>query len=139
MFIGREQELASLEQLYKSDKFEFAVIYGRRRVGTGSLQRHHHGHCGRDIPDVGDFREGRGEYQCMLRLYQKSDGTGAGKKRNAIRREGIPEISLYNCGSHVSLLVSVHPGKQFRDRTWGSRSGIPENRTEPAGFYGESI
>lgn len=24
MFIGRERELASLEQLYKSDKFEFA-------------------------------------------------------------------------------------------------------------------
>ena len=33
MFIGRERELASLERLYKSDKFEFAVVYGRRRVG----------------------------------------------------------------------------------------------------------
>ncbi len=37
MFIGREQELASLNKLYESDKFEFVVIYGRRRVGKTAL------------------------------------------------------------------------------------------------------
>ena len=37
MFIGRECELASLNKLYTSDKFEFAVIYGRRRVGKTAL------------------------------------------------------------------------------------------------------
>ncbi len=37
MFIGRETELAALERLYASDKFEFAVIYGRRRVGKTAL------------------------------------------------------------------------------------------------------
>ena len=37
MFIGREQELGTLHQLYHSDKFEFAVIYGRRRVGKTAL------------------------------------------------------------------------------------------------------
>lgn len=37
MFIGRERELASLERLYTSDRFEFAVIYGRRRVGKTAL------------------------------------------------------------------------------------------------------
>lgn len=37
MFIGRENELASLNNLYTSDKFEFAVIYGRRRVGKTAL------------------------------------------------------------------------------------------------------
>lgn len=37
MFIGRERELRSLEQLYASDKFEFAVLYGRRRVGKTAL------------------------------------------------------------------------------------------------------
>lgn len=30
LFIGREQELNALRRLYNSDKFEFAVIYGRR-------------------------------------------------------------------------------------------------------------
>lgn len=37
MFIGRERELDSLEKLYASGKFEFAVIYGRRRVGKTAL------------------------------------------------------------------------------------------------------
>ncbi len=37
MFIGRDKELNALEQFYKSDKFEFVVIYGRRRVGKTAL------------------------------------------------------------------------------------------------------
>ncbi len=37
MFIGREQEMASLNKLYTSEKFEFVVIYGRRRVGKTAL------------------------------------------------------------------------------------------------------
>ena len=37
MFIGREQELNTLNSLYNTDKFEFVVIYGRRRVGKTAL------------------------------------------------------------------------------------------------------
>lgn len=37
MFIGRDKELNALDKLYKSDKFEFTVIYGRRRVGKTAL------------------------------------------------------------------------------------------------------
>jgi AAA+ ATPase superfamily predicted ATPase len=37
MFIGREQELDLLETLHGSGKFEFLVLYGRRRVGKTSL------------------------------------------------------------------------------------------------------
>lgn len=37
MFIGRERELDALNKLYASDKFEFVVIYGRRRVGKTAL------------------------------------------------------------------------------------------------------
>lgn len=37
MFIGRDKELNALNKLYKSDKFEFVVIYGRRRVGKTAL------------------------------------------------------------------------------------------------------
>ena len=37
MFVGRERELAVLNQLYESEKFEFVVIYGRRRVGKTAL------------------------------------------------------------------------------------------------------
>ena len=37
MFIGRERELKKLNTLYKSNQFEFAVFYGRRRVGKTTL------------------------------------------------------------------------------------------------------
>lgn len=40
MFIGREKELSALERLYQSDKFEFVVVYGRRRVGKTALINH---------------------------------------------------------------------------------------------------
>ena len=37
MFIGRKRELEALEKLYLTDNFQFAVIYGRRRVGKTAL------------------------------------------------------------------------------------------------------
>ena len=37
MFVGRKQELATLERLYRSDAFQMPVVYGRRRVGKTSL------------------------------------------------------------------------------------------------------
>lgn len=37
MFIGREQELKKLNQMYHSEKPEVAIIYGRRRVGKTTL------------------------------------------------------------------------------------------------------
>jgi len=37
MFIGRQSELNELERLYKSDKFQCVVMYGRRRVGKTAL------------------------------------------------------------------------------------------------------
>ena len=40
MFIGREREWNSLNKLYHSGKFEFVVIYGRRRVGKTALINH---------------------------------------------------------------------------------------------------
>jgi len=39
MFYGRTSELIKLKEMYESDKFEFAVIYGRRRVGKTTLIR----------------------------------------------------------------------------------------------------
>ena len=37
MFVGRERELKKLNTLYNSGHFEFAVFYGRRRVGKTTL------------------------------------------------------------------------------------------------------
>lgn len=37
MFIGRERELASLNELYRQPGFRMSVIYGRRRIGKSTL------------------------------------------------------------------------------------------------------
>lgn len=37
MFVGREKELNILNNQFRSDKFEFTVIYGRRRVGKTAI------------------------------------------------------------------------------------------------------
>ena len=37
MFIARENEINELESRYRTDSFEFAIIYGRRRVGKTRL------------------------------------------------------------------------------------------------------
>lgn len=40
MFVGRVRELQKLEEAYHKDTFEFAVFYGRRRIGKTTLIRH---------------------------------------------------------------------------------------------------
>ena len=40
MFVGRERELNFLNGLYNSNRFEFVVLYGRRRVGKTALITH---------------------------------------------------------------------------------------------------
>ncbi len=37
MFVGREQELEALKELYRYDRFTCAAVFGRRRVGTTGL------------------------------------------------------------------------------------------------------
>ena len=38
-FIGRRNELRALERHFQSQRFEFLVVYGRRRVGKSTLLR----------------------------------------------------------------------------------------------------
>ena len=37
MFLGRERELANLEEFYSQDQFQLFILYGRRRVGKTTL------------------------------------------------------------------------------------------------------
>lgn len=37
MFVGRQQELATLQSHYDNGGFQFAVVFGRRRVGKTAL------------------------------------------------------------------------------------------------------
>lgn len=40
MFIGREQELVKLNEMYANNKFEMGIVYGRRRVGKSEMIKH---------------------------------------------------------------------------------------------------
>lgn len=40
MFIGREKETGLLQNVYASEKFEFGIVHGRRRVGKTTLLKH---------------------------------------------------------------------------------------------------
>jgi len=40
IFLGRKKEMALLETLYNSDKFEMLILHGRRRVGKSYLLSH---------------------------------------------------------------------------------------------------
>lgn len=37
MFVGRKKELSVMEEAYRSERFEFLVLYGRRRIGKTAL------------------------------------------------------------------------------------------------------
>ena len=37
MIIGRESELNTLDKIYKKNKFECVIMYGRRRVGKTTI------------------------------------------------------------------------------------------------------
>ena len=37
MFLGRQHELSELNRLHQSSRFEFVVMYGRRRIGKTAL------------------------------------------------------------------------------------------------------
>jgi hypothetical protein len=39
MFVGREREMNSLQELYDKDGFAMTVVYGRRRIGKSTLLR----------------------------------------------------------------------------------------------------
>ena len=39
MFIGRERELSEFDALYRQDRFQLFVLYGRRRVGKTTFLR----------------------------------------------------------------------------------------------------
>lgn len=66
MFVGRERELKKLDNMYRSDQFEFAVFYGRRRVGKTTLIREF-------------MREKKGIYYISLEGAKKENLQGLSK------------------------------------------------------------
>ena len=55
MMIGREREKAELQRSLESDRSEFVIVYGRRRVGKTYLVDHFFNHS-YDFSFVGGHR-----------------------------------------------------------------------------------
>ena len=66
-FIDREAEMAFLEERYTSGKFEFLVLYGRRRVGKTELLRN----FVKGRPHVYFLADKRGTERNVLRLRRE--------------------------------------------------------------------
>ena len=39
-FIGRDEEIKKIKEMYKSAAFEALLLYGRRRIGKSELIKH---------------------------------------------------------------------------------------------------
>lgn len=82
-FIGRARELESLERAWASDRFEFTVVYGRRRVGKTRLIREYIA----DKPAVyfmaleADEATNLASFSRAFSQFQASTGTGLAGSR----------------------------------------------------------
>lgn len=74
-FIDREAEMAFLEERYASGRFEFLVLYGRRRVGKTELLR--------------NFMEGRSH------IYFLADKRGTDRNVLRLRREMAEALGVH--------------------------------------------
>lgn len=89
MFIGRSRELNKLNTLYNSDQFEFAVFYGRRRVGKTTL--------------INEFiTQKKAVYYMAVEGTKKENLTGLSK---AFLQESLAPLSQFN--DYEDLLVYI--------------------------------
>ena len=79
MFYGRKPELKKLDEMYRSGGFEFAVIYGRRRIGKTTLIREF-------VKDKKSFFFAASESTSLVNLVSLS--TCIGKSKRNHRRIG---------------------------------------------------
>lgn len=121
MFVGRERELQSLEHMYETERFQFAVIYGRRRLGKTTL--------------INQFLEGRNAIYYMAvedsaeaNLCQLSEqivetlgGQSAGSGlRFGTMREALEYVFVRSQSERVVLALDEYPFAARADRTLAS-------------------
>ncbi|PCR98886.1 ATP-binding protein [Lactococcus fujiensis] len=95
MFVGRKKELEHLNQAYQSDKFQFVVMYGRRRVGKTTL--------------LNEFlKDKRGSYYMAIK---EKDGSNL----NALSESILGEDSGLSFDNYEKALMNVYEqGKDER-------------------------
>ena len=141
--IGREAELERLEELYKSDRFEFLVMYGRRRVGKTTILQEFAGiefiHC----PECGfhhtaggaeyDTRS-RGGSQRLVEIHVRKEGEAdvgpLYQTRKLPRGNGIVHIRIAVCLEFLSvtfvfLCKAWHYGHNHKAFAWNAHLFSP--------------
>lgn len=124
--IGREEEIATLERLYKSQKSEFVAIYGRRRIGKSYLVSEVYG---KKIvfTAVGTFLKVKDEDLDDKKVYEwryaeqafgEPAGIGGGETLSAIR-QGAGGAGVPTEGFLFTVLPSVCAGESSEERDVG--------------------
>jgi len=96
MFVGRVPEMKALERMHASDRFEFAVVYGRRRVGKTTL--------------VNEFCRGRKTiYFVGIESTEKENLESLSR---AVLEQSVPSSGMATFSSFEALFDHVHKMSQ---------------------------
>ena len=107
MFIGREKELESLQDRYESDKFEFVVMRGRRRVGKSTLLKEF---CKGKKEVVSFTAQERNKGKNLIQLsYVVNEYLNVGKSVYADFDKLFEEIFQKSIGTRIVLILDEFP------------------------------
>lgn len=88
---GREKELQQLEKLYNSNKFEFLVLYGRKRVGKTTL-----------------LTEFSNKHNCLYFLAQEKNMTLNIKEFSSLIKEYFNMDYIPSCNDYSELIALLN-------------------------------
>ena len=108
MFVGRNEELRELREKYATDRFEFAMVYGKRRIGKSQLI----------LESLKGFGGIVVSYECFKTSYESNLRNLESEIKKAFRNEYLRFESLYELilflhegakGSKVILVIDEYP------------------------------
>jgi AAA+ ATPase superfamily predicted ATPase len=106
MFIGRKKELAKLNSMFTSDQFQFAVLYGRRRVGKTELLKEFM----KDKTDIIFYTATESTKQMNLESFS-SEIFGQDSELSAFQsfESALKHISSMASDKKVTLIIDEYP------------------------------
>ena len=88
---GREKELQQLEKIYSSSKFEFLVLYGRKRIGKTTL-----------------LTEFANKHNCLYFLAQEKNMTLNIKEFSSLIKEYFNMDYIHSCNDYSELIALLN-------------------------------
>ena len=132
MFVGRERELKKINLMYQSNQFEFAVLYGRRRVGKTTLirefmkekpgvyyisvegtKRENISGLSKALLSNGDLKHGIAEFHDFEALLSYIDSIALSGERMVIAIDEYPYLAVSYPA--ISSLIQSHIDRCWKD------------------------